>query len=289
MRKQAVALLVHRDARQVNTLIRLLQPTFDIFVHIDKKSDIQVEDIATSNVWKKFNVPWGGYDMIEATAFLYKQILETEIPYTHVILLSGDALPVKSNQFITDFLSKHRHASFIENRLADGVCLERRRLFWFNEDLKKRVNGVRKYLNSYRFIRWFQRRFRVWRSTKGFERTGSQWTILSLHHVRHLIENCQLSQYRFMAVPDESFVQNHFTNFDLPHEMNLIYAHWPGKKSSSPDYIDENTFLSLINNSPYLFARKFEPEVEDPRRSRAVRVLQLVQRQREVPHVRVQF
>lgn len=289
MRKQAVALLVHREASQVNALIRMLQPTFDIFVHIDRKSDLQVEDIDTVNVWKKYNVPWGGYDMIEATAFLYRQILETGKPYTHVILLSGDALPVKSNQFISDFLSKHRNVSFIENKLADGAGLERRRLFWFNEDLKKKAKGIRKYMNSYRAIRWVQRRLKIWRDTQGFERTGSQWTILSLHHVRHLIENCKLSQYRFMAVPDESFVQNHFSNFNLPHEMNLIYAHWPGQKSSSPDYIDENTFLSLISNSPYLFARKFEPQMEDVRKSRAIRVLQLVQRQREVPHVRLQF
>src|SRR5205085_12463274 len=105
MRKQAVALLVHRDLFQVNTLINILQQTFDVYVHIDKKSEIRPEDIPCPNVWKMFSVHWGGYDMVETTVFLYKKILATGIPYTHVILLSGDALPVKSNSFITDFLS----------------------------------------------------------------------------------------------------------------------------------------------------------------------------------------
>jgi hypothetical protein len=276
MRKQAVALLVHRELNQVNALIALLQSTFDVFVHIDKKSDISPESIATKNVWKEITVHWGAFNMVEATMFLYKKILATGIPYSHVILLSGDALPVKSNKYITEFLNAKPGVSFLENRPADEVCLERRRLYWFNEDLKKHVRGLRKFLNSFRMIRWIQRRLRFWRSIKGFERTGSQWTILALQHVQHLVDNCRLSEYRYMAVPDESFVQNHFTNFGLPYERNLIYAHWPGKRSLSPNYIDEATFMSLIT-SHYLFARKVRPEVVVVRRSRFVKVLEKIQ------------
>lgn len=276
MRRQAVALLVHRDVSQINALINILHTSFDVYVHIDKKSDIIPQSIAAKRVWKEIAVNWGGYKMIEATVFLYRQILATGIPYTHVILLSGDALPVKSNVYISDYLNAHQGISFLENKTADDVCLERRRLFWFNEDLKKRVSGIRRFLNSFRMIRWLQRRLQIWRSTDGFERTGSQWTILALPHVHHLVHKCRLSKYRFMAVPDESFVQNHFTNHGLKHEKNLIYAHWPGKRSLSPNYIDEDTFLSLLN-SPYLFARKLRPEVEDVRRSKFVKVLRRIQ------------
>jgi hypothetical protein len=288
MRKQAVALLVHRDLHQVNALIEIFRPSFDIFVHIDKKSDIRPESVNTANVWKEVNVHWGAYDMVEATVFLYKQIIATGEPYTHVILLSGDALPVKSNKYISDFLSDHPEISFLENKAADDVCLERRRLFWFNEDLRKRVRGIRKFLNSFRMIRWTQRRLCIWRSIKGFERTGSQWTILALQHVKHLVENCHFKKYRFMAVPDESFVQNHFTNYKLPYEKNLIYAHWPRKKSLSPNYIDEGTFLSLIN-SRFLFARKFKPEAVVIRKSRLRRVLQRVQEQGQLSRIQLQL
>lgn len=286
MRRQAVAILVHRDVVQVNALIKILHTSFDIFVHIDKKSNLTPESVNTKNVWKEITVYWGAYNMIEATVFLYRQILATGVPYTHVILLSGDALPVKSNKYISDFLSAREGISFLENKPADEVRLERRRLYWFNEDLKKHVRGARKFLNSFRMIRWLQRRLCIWRSTKGFERTGSQWTILALQHVKHLVENCRLSKYRFMAVPDESFVQNHFTNFGLPYERNLIYAHWPGRRSLSPNYIDEHTFFLLIN-SPYLFARKLRPEEVAVRTSRFVRVLQKIQRQGEMPMIQL--
>ena len=244
------------------------------------------EDVHVKNVWKEITVFWGAYNMVEATVFLYRQILATGIPYTHVILLSGDALPVKSNRYITEFLDARPGISFLENKPADDLRLERRRLYWFNEDLKKRVRGIRKFLNSFRMIRWLQRRLCIWRSVKGFERTGSQWTVLALEHVKHLVEKCRLSKYRFMAVPDESFVQNHFTNYALPHERNVIYAHWPGKRSLSPNYIDEHTFLLLIN-SPYLFARKLRPEVVAARTSRFVRVLHKIQRYGEMPLIQL--
>lgn len=282
MRRQAVAILVHRDVNQINALIDILRPSFDIYVHIDKKSDIKPEAVQTKNVWKEITVYWGAYNMVAATVFLYRQILATGIPYTHVILISGDTLPVKSNKYINEYLDEHPGISFLENRPADDIRLERRRLYWFNEDLKKRVIGIRKFLNSFRIIRWLQRRLGIWRSVKGFERTGSQWTILALQHVKHLIDNCRISRYRFMAVPDESFVQNHFTNYGLPYERNLIYAHWPGKRSLSPNYIDEHTFLLLIN-SPYLFARKMKAEVGAMRSSRFVRVLHRIQRYGEMP------
>ena len=69
MRRQAVALLVHKDVTQVNALITILRPSFDIYVHIDKKSDITPENIDARNVWKEITVYWGAYNMIEATVF----------------------------------------------------------------------------------------------------------------------------------------------------------------------------------------------------------------------------
>ena len=255
--KQAIALLVHRDISQINSLVKILEKDFDLYIHIDKKANIDVGDIATRNVWKKFRIHWGGYDIVQATVFLYKEILATKIPYTHIILLSGDALPVKSNDYITNYLSANAGISFMENKVANELCLNRRRLIWYKEDFRKKVKGIKKLQNPFRIIRWIQKRLNIKRSTKGFERTGSQWTILALQHVQHLIDHCQFYKHRFMAVPDECFVQNHFTNHHFAYNTNMIYAHWPSKSSFSPHFIDENTYISLLD-SPYLFARKFE-------------------------------
>lgn len=257
MPRQAIALLVHQNAAQINELIKLLEKDFDIYIHIDKKSSLKPETIACSNTWKEFKVHWGGFAMVQATTFLYRKILATKIPYTHIILLSGDALPVKSNEFIVDYLKMNPGVSFMENDPANELYLDRRRLIWFRGDFKRQKTYVDKLKNPFWFIRGLQKALNLKRSIKGFERAGSQWTILSMEHVRHLLEKCSFSEYRFMAIPDECFVQNHFTNYHLPYNDNLVYAHWPEKRMSSPDFIDEKTFLTLVR-SKYLFARKFQ-------------------------------
>ena len=137
-----------------------------------------------------------------------------------------------------------------------GWCpgfLNSQTLIWFNEDIKKRTG-----LNSiFRLIRLIQKKLGLKRSVKGFERTGSQWTIVSLEHARHLLKYCKFSSYKSRAVPDESFIQDHFYNYQLPYNDSLIYAHWQDKRSHSPQVIDEFTFEAL-SKLPYLFARKFE-------------------------------
>lgn len=261
MPRQAIALLVHKDAAQINTLIKILEPDFDLYIHIDRKSGLQPHHIAAKNVWKEYKVHWGGYDMVEATVFLYRKIVDSNIPYTHVILLSGDSLPVKTNEFISTHLSANQGVSFIENNLANPLYLDRRRYIWYNGDFKIKAKGLNKLKNPFRIIRTIQKAFNWKRSTKGFERSGSQWTILSIDHVKHLLANCPFHEYKFMAVPDECFVQNHFTNFRLPYNDNLIYAHWPDKRLASPDFIDEKMFQTLTRGK-YLFARKFEAGAE---------------------------
>ncbi|MBA4166689.1 MAG: hypothetical protein H0X41_03945 [Chitinophagaceae bacterium] len=255
--RQAIALLVHRDVSQINSLIKTLEQDFDLYIHVDKKAKIDLSSIQSPNVWSEYKVHWGSYDIVQSTIFLYKKILESKIPYTHVILLSGDSLPVKSNEYIADFLTASQGISFIENLPADEDCLDRRRLIWYKEDLKIRLRGFSRLKNPFKIIRWFQKKLNLKRSAAGFERTGSQWTILALSHVQHMMDHCQFSRYRFTAVPDESFVQNHFNQYNIPYGNYLIYAHWPSKKSFSPHFIDEATYVTLLN-SPYLFARKFE-------------------------------
>lgn len=258
MAKQAVALLVHQNPEQVNNLISLLEKDFDIYIHIDKKSAIEIASLNCKNVWKQVEVKWGGFGMVEATMLLYKKIIGTDIPYTHVILLSGDSLPVKSTDHISAFLNDNPGVSFLENVKAGEVTLERRRLIWYNSDFRKKISGLQRLLYPLMFVRALQRRFKWYRSTKGFERTGSQWTILAMEHLQHLVNHCNLPIYKTVAVPDESFVQDHFYNNNIAHSENLIYANWSIPRGYSPEFIDESKHKFLLD-SKYLFARKYKP------------------------------
>lgn len=257
MSRQAVAMLVHKDAAQVNALINILQKDFDVFIHIDRKADIRPEQINCSRVYKEIAVNWGGFDMIEAMVYLYRKILESKNPYTHVILLSGDSLPVKTNREIASFLSSNTDVSFLENIPADARHLERRKFYWYKEAYRNKMSLFDKVTHPFMVIRWFQQKLNLKRSIKGFERYGSQWTILALDHVKHLLAHGNFADYKYVAIPDESLVQNHFFNNNLPYRENKIYAHWPDKRSYSPDFISEESYAMLLK-SEYLFARKFE-------------------------------
>jgi hypothetical protein len=195
--------------------------------------------------------------MVEATMLLYKKIIATGLQYTHIILLSADTMPVKTTPYIADYLNAHTGISFLENEPAGEVTLERRRLFWYSPDFKKEIKGIKRLWYPFSIIRGIQRKFKLYRSTKGFERTGSQWTILAMQHVEHLLNNCKISAYRTVGVPDEAFVQDHFFNNKIPYRDTLIFANWGTPRSYSPELIDAHKYRELLN-SPYLFARKFK-------------------------------
>jgi len=57
MPRQAIALLLHKDFPQVNFLIRILKNDFDLYIHIDSKADIVLENGTCAKLqagkWKK--------------------------------------------------------------------------------------------------------------------------------------------------------------------------------------------------------------------------------------------
>ena len=43
--KHCILMLLHKDVKLANRLLKLYPKTFDIYIHIDKKSDIERKDI----------------------------------------------------------------------------------------------------------------------------------------------------------------------------------------------------------------------------------------------------
>lgn len=59
--KIAIMMLIHEYKEQQKILIRNLAKDFDVFVHVDKRSKIKVEDLEMKNVfpYSKYKVYWG--------------------------------------------------------------------------------------------------------------------------------------------------------------------------------------------------------------------------------------
>lgn len=111
MIKLAHLILAHSTQPQLERLIdRLKHNNADIYIHVDKKADInKFEGISKlANVFfikKRINVEWGNYNMIEATLNSFEEILSVNQKYSHINLLSAQDYPLTGAQHIHDFLS----------------------------------------------------------------------------------------------------------------------------------------------------------------------------------------
>lgn len=109
--KHAYLILAHNQEKLLIQLLHSLDvKENDIYLHIDKRSEIKLENISESvhnakvEFVNRISVEWGGYSMIEATMILLKAATKTHHIYYH--LLSGVDLPLKSINQINSFYEK---------------------------------------------------------------------------------------------------------------------------------------------------------------------------------------
>lgn len=122
MKKQAICIQCHNKPEQVNYLIEHLpKEEFDIFIHVDKKSNI-IDDISKkSNVFfckKRVNVQWARFSQVEATLELFKMVDEKKYKYIH--LISGQDYMIKPSEYFTKLFTEENECEYIQsNTLPD--------------------------------------------------------------------------------------------------------------------------------------------------------------------------
>lgn len=105
---QAVLILAHKNFNQINELCERLRPSFEVYMHIDKKAQLtgqRSSELKRMGVhyFSKYDVKWGSYSIVRATIDMMKMALENpNIEYFH--LISGQDWPLKDPQLIySDF------------------------------------------------------------------------------------------------------------------------------------------------------------------------------------------
>ena len=125
--KFAYLIMAHNNPKQLSILLKLLDyEENDIYLHIDKKSvDINVASIgegikkARIYIYSKYDVKWGGSTQVKCQMFLLSEAIKTQHEYYH--LISGQDLPIKSNQEIQDFFEKNKGKEFVHFE-SDEFC-----------------------------------------------------------------------------------------------------------------------------------------------------------------------
>jgi len=279
--KIAILLLCHKNPTQINMFIDLMQnDSFDLFIHVDKKSDIVDQIKKSNNVYflpdnKRIDVGWASISQIKATHNLIL-FAKKKCEYDYYWLCSGQDLPLKNCQQILDFFISNNNKNFINlipskhNGLNKENNYDKRNAIYYydffmgREKWKSVIRRLYVALTGgylYTFP-WFKRKYKNFRFY-----FGSQWWCINKETMNWIIEYEKNNPdyfvyYSHCSTPDESYYHTLVMNspFALNRNDYLHYIIW-NNGASSPQVFTIND-KNILEKTNLLMARKFDMNVD---------------------------
>lgn len=275
----AYFLLVHRYPAQFKRLFKAIyEPGNHYVVHVDKSSGAELaQEVAdflnpyqNAEILEPKNALWGGYSLVDAELRGMTRLLEMGDRWTYYINLSGQDFPLKSQEYIRQFLAANPGKQFIralDQQEKRPETLDRISHLFVEADGKMIATGVaRPYLSGDTpFI-------------------GTQWKAVTRSFCEFVCHDPQAERfkdfYRNSFIADEAFFQTVIMNSgDQGMVMNddLRMIDWvpDGDIKLRPRNYEAKDFGDL-QSSTDLFARKFDAE-ED------IEILTLLERHLQSP------
>lgn len=290
-------ILAHENLSLISELIKALtQENVNFYIHIDAKCK---EDITIFNDLKnvklstnRFNVLWGEFSVTEALMYSLNEISNT-IQTDYVILLSGADFPVKTNEYIYEYIHKYHSKDFVTGlKLPSPKCCwvegGRRRIECYALKLKsKNIATIEPLKFTWQNIRQFAKTatkspdkiykfLKIWATKpqrKHFKSltpyVGELWCGLRISSIKLILNYCQkhpeyLEYHKDTALSDELVIPTLIYNLIPQTEIKndcLRYINWVGENVKSPTDIninDKELLNEILSNPKYLFARKFK-------------------------------
>lgn len=279
--KHAFLIMAHGSLPILQQLIGMLDDERnDIFVHIDSKSDMLDggAELHTSKarlfmLQQRVDVRWGNLSQIKAEYALMEEALRHG-PYAYYHLLSGQDLPIKSQDDIHAFFDAHQGKEFVGINHGEEMgwdCKRKMMRYWlltrFTRTKCKQINEVTKRLNKYLSILLS---LVLHRSKMNFAK-GANWVSITQKCVEYVVSQKAfvLKRFNYTFCPDEFFLQTLVWN--RPELKKALYSEtdeyegcmrlidW---KRGNP-YVWTMADKEEIAKSPRLFARKFDMQHRD--------------------------
>ena len=278
----AILLLVHNNENQVNKLIKHLSNDFCVYIHIDKRSSLNLYKNKNINIYKKYKTYHGSYNQIIATLFLLKKAFINN--HNRYLLISGQDIPVKSNREIIDFFNNNNSEYYYCQKLPrecwDGNGGYDRLTKYWNDNKNFRINIKSKFNILLRFKRKLlhilckveNKIFKMINKEKkrkiDYEYFGgTNWFNFSHLCVKKIFDYLNtdkkyVKRYKWTSCADEIFYQTIIMKIDGININNddLRYVDW----ENGPEYpkilrVDD---YEKIIKSDKLFARKFDENID---------------------------
>lgn len=286
-------ILAHKDPEQLRILCDALQgPYSRIYIHLDKNVSIDpflfLGNTNIQFVQDRVCVYRWWFSMVQATLNSFQEILPHVHDDDHVVIMSGQDFPIKSQSHIYTFLQQSAWKSYIEYKIQpnDERDITHRVTQYYFHDLviPSSINRLcekiiwlfinipplRNQLFGYiwqRIVNFFLPRRKYLLKNYNLY-WWSQRQILSWSAIQYILNFCLSDEgkkfvqaFRNTAGPDELFFQTLLLNSShKEHIVNLTLRYMDWKTGKTLPKIFTMDDYTLIKNSDLLFARKFALE-----------------------------
>ncbi len=278
----AIIILLHEYNEQQKQLINHLSKDFDVYVHVDKRSKININEIKSTNVFvfSEYKIYWGDFSLVLATIFLFRKAFEHK--HKRYIVISGADIPLKSNSEIYDFFESNRNEYFSYFELPDSRWkgnggFDRFDYYWPKLYVRGASNIFQcliskisnKIIDS--FIIPFLSKLKIHRKRiKNIKYYGgTNWMDLTDNCVSQILSlidtnKCIIKKFKHTRCCDEVFFQtiilNYVKNINIENTV-LRYIDW----ETGPEYPRTLRMedYSKLKKSNKIFARKFNSSVDN--------------------------
>jgi len=286
----AYLILAHRYFDQLFRLVdRLNKGKVAFYIHVDKKvgqSDYDAvkkhfQSFDNVHFTRRFTCYWAGFGIMRATLQGIKEIVESKTDADHIVLLSGQDYPIKTNDYIHNFLAERKGISFVSHLPFPhpewGSCRggwDRIQQWHIITRSRHRIYPSRDFF-GYGRLRFLNKLWnKVYPFFPAFRRSipngmhpygGAQFWCLSKKHYQAVHQFVQANPkyvdfFRYVFVSDELLIQTIVGNSFPPDEIHndtLHFLEWyrEGAILNSAD-------MPTISSTYHLFARKFDATVD---------------------------
>lgn len=272
--RHAFMVICHNNIEVLKAQMSILDSdTSDFYIHIDKGAKLDTNDIekavSKSHVYflNSKKIKWGHYSQVECELRLLQMAVRRKYDYYH--LLSGVDMPIKTYKQIDEFFTNHTGKEFVhfdtltppilfKDRIDTYNFFPSRSVFW------RKCNGVlvkmQKILKIHRL-----------KNKEYVVQKGCNWFSITHGLAIEIVDNISelRKQYRYSFCGDEVFLQTFVYN--SVHRNNLYNKNFNNDYYSCMRLIDwerGNPYVYRITdfdqliNSEYLFARKFDYDID---------------------------
>ena len=273
---QGMCIIAHKNIEQVVQLALLLNKKFEVYIHFDKKlniNDSQLKILRRNDIkyFSEINASWGSWSIGEIAVKLFTYALRDNPKLTYLHLISGQDWPIKNISKIYEYFENNNtiYCSINSaNFKKSGEKLLKWQKYYFNYDKINRRSFKGKVYHRVRLV--IQDILHVNKlkkySIKEKIYQGPNWvdlpTDVAKFCIDYLDKNKNLKKiFETGYCSDEFWVQTIIGNtpkFNKRINNNIHrYILWKKQNNSYPAILDEQNLTDIIKSDAF-FMRKVD-------------------------------